>query len=748
MTEMRESETNTSILERLRPLFFPRSIAVVGVSKELWKPGAAMLKALRSFGFSGSLYAIGRGGGEVMGMQIYQTISALPEAVDLAYLFVPAKALPSMVRECRERGVRTIVAFAGGFAETGTEEGRALEAELKAQFDGSFRMVGPNCLGLYCPAGHVTQHPGWQYPSESGEVAFIAQSGGLTEDLIRAMPSRGFLASKVVSYGNASDLNEADLLEYLSMDPSTGIVGMYIEGPRNGRKLLEVLQEATRKKPVVVWRGGLTPKGVQAAGSHTGSLAGSLEVWEAMIRQAGAIRVASLEEMLDTLAALHFLEGHGDLRVGYVCSGGGYSVAASDACYLAGLSLPHMSPETEAKIASFISPVGTNPSNPVDVFAPFPTAASLKGVLESMAGSGEVGAIVMDRIVISAELRRLMNFSELLEKEDDPWLTELPVQIKNEYGIPVIVVLREDGAPREKAAFEEELLRLRAYYHDNGVATYPTAERALRALGQVVSYNQWRAAATQKPEGSTADVSARDLAIGVIQQALDCGQRSLSEHQAKQVLAAYGIPVTKERVVGTLEELMAALPEFDFPLVLKIDSPDILHKTEAGLVELGCATVEDAAAAFKRITMKAEQQFSAARINGILVQEMVAPAVECIVGMKVDPQFGPAVMFGLGGIFVEVFNDVSLRVAPLGPSHAADMVRETRGYKVLAGARGQAKADVPAIEDVLVRMSALALDLEPYISEIDVNPLMVLPAGRGAVAADALVVLKAATEHE
>jgi acyl-CoA synthetase (NDP forming) len=745
MTEILENQTDRSILERLRPLFFPRSIAVVGVSKELWKPGAAMLKALRGYGFSGSLYAVGRAEGEVLGFPLYQTISSLPEAVDLTFLFVPAKGLPAVVKECREKGVRAVVAFAGGFAETGTDEGKALEAELKAQFDGRIRMVGPNCLGLYCPKGHVTQHPGREYPIQTGEVAFVAQSGGLTEDFIRATPSRGFFASKVVSYGNATDLNEADLLEYLGADPDTGAVGMYIEGPRDRRKLREVLKSTTRKKPVVVWRGGLTPEGARAAGSHTGSLAGGLEVWEAMIRQAGAIRVTSLEEMLDTLQALHFLKGQDDPRVGYVCSGGGYSVAASDACHLAGLSLPRMSPATESKIASFLLPVGTNPSNPVDVFSPFPTAGSLKGVLQVMAGSGEVGAVVMDRIVLSAELRRLMNFAELLEKEDDPWLPELPVQIKDEFGLPVIVVLREDGDPRGDLEYEKELVRLRTYYHENGVATYPTAERAFRALGQVVGYYRWRATATAaaaaQPAASPSDASARDRAVSVIQEALARGQENLSEHQAKQVLDAYDIPVTKELVVGTAEELSRALLDVGFPVVLKIESADILHKTEGGLVELGCKDSEEAAAAFHRIMANAKQQYPAAHIEGVLVEEMVAPAMECIVGMKVDPQFGPVVMFGLGGIFVEVFDDVSLRVAPLGPSCAAAMVRGIRGYRLLSGARGQAKADLPAIEHVLVRMSALALDLEPHISEIDINPLMVLSEGRGAVAADALVVL-------
>jgi acetate---CoA ligase (ADP-forming) len=737
-----QGKAKPSVIEQLRPLFFPRSIAVVGVSQELWKPGSAMLKALQSFGFSGLLYVVGRGGGQVLGLDVYESVAALPEPVDLAFLFVPAKALPAAVRDCREKGVRCVVAFAAGFGETGTEAGRALDAELAGQCDGSFRMIGPNCLGVYCPAGGITQHCGREYPSESGGVAFIAQSGGLTEDFIHAMRNRGFFASKVVSYGNACDLNETDLLEYMSLDPSTRAIGMYVEGPRDGRRLFELLRQTASHKPVVMWRGGLTPEGAQAAGSHTGSLAGSLEVWEAMLEQVGATRVTSLEDMLDTLAAFHFLEDRDDLRVGYVCSGGGFGVAATDASCRSGLSLPMLSPETRAKIEAFLLPAGTSSANPVDVFVPFPSSGSLKGVLEAVAGSGEVGTIIIDRIAMSTELRRLMNMSELLEKEDDPWLYQLPVQIRGEYGIPVIVVLREDGDPLGRAAFEGERLRLRHYYQQNGVVVYPTAERAFRALGHVVGHNRRRATQLGEPEPTVATASARDRAQALIQNALERGQKNLSEHESKQVLAAYGIPVTREKVVASLEELTAALSAFAFPLVLKIDSPDVLHKTEAGLVEVGCESAQDARAAFMRIMMKARQEFPAALVNGVLVQEMVEGAAECIVGMKVDRQFGPAIIFGLGGTMVEVFKDVALRVAPLARADAAAMVRGIRGYKILAGVRGQAMADVPAIEDIVVRMSALALDVEPYISEIDVNPLMALSEGHGAVAVDALMVLR------
>ena len=477
-----------SIYEDLRPLFYPRSVAVVGVSQDSWKPGSTMLRALGGFGFPGRLFPVGSRGGELMGLEVRPSIAALPEVVDLALLFVPAQALPSVVRECREKGVRAIIAFTGGFSEAGTEEGRALESELVKQFDGTFRMVGPNCLGVYCPAGGMTQHPGAGYSRTSGDVSFIAQSGGLSEEFARSAPNFGFYASKVVSYGNACDVNEADLLEYMEVDPATNVVGMYIEGPRDGRRLLGVLKRITTKKPVVVWKGGLTPQGAAAAGSHTGSMAGSLEVWEAAMRQGGAVQVGGMEELVDTLAAFHFLPGHRDPRVGYVCQGGGNSVSGSDASYRAGLTLPRLSPETSAKVASFLPPVGSSATNPIDTMAPFPSAPELKGILEAVAGSGEVGAIILDKIVMSTELRRLMHYSDQSPTEDEPWLSEIPIDVRRSHNIPVVVVLRGDLDPGGDLALEAESMRLRRYYQNNGIAVYPTADRAFRALGHVVGH--------------------------------------------------------------------------------------------------------------------------------------------------------------------------------------------------------------------------------------------------------------------
>jgi acetate---CoA ligase (ADP-forming) len=755
--EMAEATTNEqSIYEQLRPLFFPRSIAVVGVSRDLWKTGTCMVRSLQRFGFPGTLYPIGRGGGQLLGLDVYPSVLDVPGPIDLACLFIPAVAMVGTLRECREKGVQAVIAFTSGLSETGTAEGKALEVDIASELDGTFRLVGPNCLGLYSPKGGVTQHPGEGYARESGEVAFVAQSGGLSEDFARAAPNFGFYVSKLVSYGNAIDVNEADLLEYMEADPDTRIIGMYIEGPRNGRKFVDVLRRVAPKKPVVVWKGGLTPQGAQAASSHTGSLAGSLQIWKALLHQAGAVQVDSQEEQLDALSAFHFLPGHRDLRVGYVCAGGGNSVAAADASYKAGLTLPHVSPPVRDAIAALLPPVGSTASNPVDVLAPVPTAPVIRGVMEAMAGSAEVGAIILDKIVMSTELRRLECYAEQLESQDEPWLSDIPIQIKDTFGLPVIVVLRENLDPMRGSAIEAERLRLRKYYQDNGIAVYPTAERAFRALGHVVEYYRRLEAVTGSSNddvGDTADrptaatVPAADAAAAkrraseLIAAARAEGRISLSEHEAKQVLAVYGIPVTAERLITSQEELRGSLQGFSFPVVLKIDSPDILHKTEAGLVELDCRDADAAEKAFGRLMVRAKERYPDARINGVLVQEWVSACAECIVGLKRDPQFGPTIMFGLGGIFVEVFGDVALRVAPLSRNDAAEMIRETKGYKILAGARGRPKADVAAIEDVLLKMSRLALDLETEVAEIDINPLMVGVEGRSVKAADALILL-------
>jgi acyl-CoA synthetase (NDP forming) len=401
-----------------------------------------------------------------------------------------------------------------------------------------------------------------------------------------------------------------------------------------------------------------------------------------------------------------------------------------------------------------LPPVGSSSANPIDTVSPFPSSGALKGMLEAMAASGEVGVMVLDKIFLSSELRRLRNVAARLREPDDPWLSELPMHIQTSFGLPVVVVLRANLDPNEDPLVEAENSRLRHEYQRAGIAVFPTADRAFRAIGHVVDYHRRREERrpATKVESSPRNQSGPSVgaaaAKSIIAAARGRGQTCLSEHEAKEVLKLYGIPVTREVVVTKVDALAEALDAFEFPVVLKVDSPDILHKTEAGLVSLGCASADEAEVEFLRIMTRSRERYPTATINGVLVQEMVtAPVAECIVGAKKDAQFGPTVLFGLGGIFVEVFEDVSLGVAPLSREDAASLIREIKGFKILSGARSRPKADVGAAEDVVLKLSRLALDLEREISEIDVNPLMVLPEGQGVMAVDALIVLESGPGH-
>ena len=485
------------IYDELRPLFFPDSVCVVGVSQHLWKAGSFMVRALQTFGYPGKIYPVGGRSGEMLGLQVYESIESLPESPDVAMIFVPGAALTQVVQECKAKGIKALMAFTGGFSETLTDEGRALEAELVKEFDGTFRMLGPNCLGYYCPAGKVTQFPGEGYSPIPGDVAFFAQSGGISLDFARSTSGNGIHASKVVSYGNACNLNEADFLEYFEADPDTNIISMYMEGARDLPRFARILKRTTLKKPVLVWKGGLTPPGAPAALRHTASVAGTAEEWEPLLRENGAIKMLNLPEVMDTAAAFHFYPDLVGDRVGCICGGGGNSCCASDAAYRVGLTVPEWTPETREKVQAFLPPVGANASNPVDTsrFLPAPT---IKGMLETMAASGEIDAIIVDQVIMSPELRRLMHYADQSPMPQEPWLSDILVDIQKTYGIPCLLVMPENLDPLLQPVVEEERLRLRHYYHENGVAVYPTIDRAFRALGHVVDHNRRVAELTGK----------------------------------------------------------------------------------------------------------------------------------------------------------------------------------------------------------------------------------------------------------
>ncbi len=478
------------IVVEMKPFFYPRAAAVVGVSRDPSKFGSAFFLALRNFGSDLLLYPVSSKMTEFMGSTVYPSIGALPEGVDLAILCLPAPLVCESISQCKQKGIPAVVVPSGGFREIGTEQGKRLEAELSGLIGSDIRVIGPNCFGVYSPGGQLTILPGAEYPRTAGAVGFFAQSGGMTEDFCSLSRDYGFSISQAVSYGNACDVNEVDLAEYFLADERTAIAAAYLEGAKDGKTFFNVVRRLAASKPTIILKGGLTPTGAKAAASHTGSLAGNDAAWSAFFKQTGAAQVFAIEELLDTIAAFHHLPLMRDDRVAVVCGGGGVGVTASDACFRAGLRMAEFDEQTRERLASILPPTGASPHNPVDCDNPFPRPAILKEILEALAASGSAGSIIIDKIAMSVRMRQLLGYDAQMGWVDEAWLEELPVLISNRFGLPVIVVQREGGEPLEALSCEAERRRLRRYYQDNGVPVYPSVQRALNALGKVVAYGR------------------------------------------------------------------------------------------------------------------------------------------------------------------------------------------------------------------------------------------------------------------
>jgi len=479
---------------QLDAIFFPRNLAVVGVSANEDTFGSRFLKALIDFGFKGKLFPVNPKGGEVFGLKIYPTVSDIPEPVDSADIMVPAQFVPQVLRECLARGVKGAQIYSSGFAETGDPDRAALEEELKAIAAQGIRVIGPNCFGVYCPAGGHTLLPGGDFPKESGPIGFISQSGGHAVELGRQARGRGLRFSKAVSYGNACDVNEADLLEYMARDPETKVITMYLEGPREGRRFFDLVKSTALMKPIVIWKAGLTEAGARAVRSHTGSLGGEEAIWRALFQQTAAIRVGSLEEMADTAEALLMLPRHTGRRIGMVGGGGGTSVAATDACAAVGLALPPFDDAMRKRLLELLPVAGTMMRNPVDVGVPLVPPEVFQHVLEMVAGVDFVDTVIATQplfYVLGGHFPMPVPRDEIVRM-----LVEVPAAVRDKSGKPVVVVLPVGGEEVEMAEAEKGRRRARDRYREMGILSLPSLDRVAKAVANVVTYYE-KAASTE-----------------------------------------------------------------------------------------------------------------------------------------------------------------------------------------------------------------------------------------------------------
>ncbi|MGP3668311.1 MAG: acetate--CoA ligase family protein [Candidatus Bathyarchaeota archaeon] len=472
----------------LDSLFYPRSVAVVGVSAKPQKFGSRYLDALLSFGFKGKIYPINPTAPEILGLKCYRSVKEIPENVDVAFISVPAKLVPEVVVDCVDKKVNFVVIFSSGFSETGLEECKKLEEELLKIIKGSFtRLVGPNCFGIYCPSGGLTLLPGANFPRESGNVALISQSGGLAERFCLHGKSLGLRFSKVVSYGNALDINESDLLEYLINDYETRIIAMYIESIKDSKRFMKLVKEAAKVKPVIIWKGGLTDAGEKAAKSHTGAVAGKKEVWNAFFKQSGAIKAESFEDLVNISLIFQLFSKPCGRNVGIVCVGGGMAVASADVCENYGLRIPEFQPENVEKIRMLAQPVGVSLRNPVDLGSPFTPPKAYQEILKIAALDPQIDVL----IVLVWHLPLFYSEKTFVNKDFIKKTLKAPIYVKKNVKKPIILVLYETPLELEMLNAEKTRRKIKDEYIGTGIPVYPNIEKAAKALAKFIEYHEF-----------------------------------------------------------------------------------------------------------------------------------------------------------------------------------------------------------------------------------------------------------------
>jgi len=705
----------------LNPFFYPDSIAIIGASQNLVKPSGIPLNLLTMFDYGGEVYPVNPKYEQLGGWKCYPSIMDTPGPVDLAIIGVPAAATMEALYQCVSKGVKAAIVFTSGFAEVG-ESGRAVQEEMRqlAQSTG-MRILGPNCLGAVnfyngCAATFMyhDKPKDLYYPEK---LSYITQSGGLGTIIFQMVLQHSVGFNYFVSTGNEADVNFAEVLSYLVGREEVKLIGGYIEGlSKDGALFMEACHEALKKQKLVTFQKvGCTAVGATAAASHTGALVGEDRVYDGVFKQHGVVRVDDVEQM----NALVLLHAAGRLpagkNIGVITISGGGGVMVADKCPQYGLEVVRLTEATQESLREFFPPYGAV-ANPVDL----------------------TSAIFVDEALFQRAIRTVMDdplvdvgafFYNL--QMPDPEAAEKIIDVYNSIEKPLLIFNWPTG---QDYAVEAKEKMVRA-----GIPVIEHVPSGLWALSALADWVKKTENVSPFPEYQPGDERRR--ALETIRLSTADGRRSLTESRSKEILQAYGIPVTKEKLARSAGEAATVAESIGYPVVLKIESPDILHKTEAGGVLLN---LNDAAAVkegYELITKRAHSYNPAARLDGVLVQEMLSPGLEVILGVKKDPLFGPTVLFGLGGIFVELLKDVSMRAAPLRENDARAMIEEIQGKALLDGLRGQPPRDREALVSILMKLSRLAVELSDEIAELDINPLVLYAGGEGAVAADALVVL-------
>jgi len=682
----------------------PKSIAVVGASDKEGSVGRAITSNIMK-GYKGTVFPISPSRDTVFDQKAYKSVLDVPEEIDLAVVITKNTIVPTVLEECGKKKIQGAIVITAGFKEV-DEEGKKLEQQLKdISKKYNLRIIGPNCLGVMNLEPQTMMNSTFlKITPKSGEIALVSQSGAICAALVEDASAQGIGFSAVISMGNKADMTEIDVLKMLADHEQTKVIVMYLEDMGDGQEFLKVCKQITKKneikKPVLVLKSGRSPEGAKAAMSHTGALMGSDEIYDALLKQSGAIRVDTMEELFDYATAFSKqpLPVEGDLVI--VSNAGGPAIISTDSCSKLGIKMAKIE-EIRSKIDAVIPPWGSS-RNPVDIVgdADF---NRFENVLNEVLQHKNVGSVI-SMCTPSATL-------------DYDKLAEVIVKMSKKYKKTMLASLMG----LDEGITNREILAA------GDVPYYTYAEGSIRALKAMLRFVDW----TKSPDGSITKFEVnKDKVRSVFDKVKSEGRTNLLEDEGREILDAYGFPLPNSALVATEDEAVAAANKIGYPIVMKIASPQIVHKSDAGGVKVNLTNDDEVRNGFKIIMENAKKYDSNAEIKGVLIVEMVKGGKEMIIGSKLEPGMGPVVMLGMGGIYVEILKDVTFRLAPLTDQEANDMISSIKTKKLLDGVRGEKPSDINKLSECIQRLSQLVTDFKE-IKELDMNPVLVMEDGEG-----------------
>ncbi len=696
----------------LESFFNPQSVAIVGASRQKNKVGYEILANMMGAGYKGEIYPVNPQAGTIEGLKCYPDLESIQQVPELVIIIVPAKIVPAIMHQCAKIGTKAVIIITAGFKEV-SKEGRELEEQIiQTARQAGIRVIGPNCLGVIVPANKLNASFGGDFPA-AGSIAYLSQSGALLAAILDMANANGIGFSKLISIGNKADIDELDVIKALGADPDTKVIAGYLESISDGNAFVSQAERISHDKPILLMKSGGTEAGAKAASSHTGSLAGSETAYESAFERAGIIRCDSIKQQFDYAQAFANQPLPAGSRVAVITNAGGPGIMAADAIERKGLTFAKISDQTMSKLASELPPAA-NLYNPIDVLG------------DALAERYEFAlSIILDDpnvdIVLVLLTPQAMTESAATAEVIVNLCRQKPVK-------PILACFL--GA--KKVAEGIRILR------EGKIPQYDATDSAVSAIKVMANYVRWRS--RPKRIVKLFPVNRRKVE-GIIERHQRQKIKDIGETESKEILEAYGFLTPNGSIATSAEQAANIAKQLGFPVVLKIWSPDILHKSDVGGVRIGLENEQEVKDAFDLMMYRIPKKRPDANILGVLVQEMCKSGKEVILGMNRDPHFGPLMMFGMGGIMVEVLKDVSFYLAPLTAEEAKQMLVNTKTYQILKGVRGEEGVDIEAIAEGLQRLSQLVTEF-PQIKEMDINPYLVGPEGTTPIAVDARISLK------